>query len=177
MRNPPFALKALIGLVVTAVIAVAGFLGTRFAQGAFDEQYRIWVTLGETGQGVISGSDVVLRGVIVGEVGEIRLDDELRAVIELVLEPDLQVPEDATIAVTGKTLLGEKQIEIRPDGPLAEGPFIADGGSIDDPDQVVELQDVLSELDEVLGAIDPTDLAVLVDDGLGAFVGQDAQIA
>uniref|UniRef100_UPI003511462D MlaD family protein n=1 Tax=Euzebya sp. TaxID=1971409 RepID=UPI003511462D len=171
------ALRALAGLAITAVLAAVGFVGTRFAQGAFDEQYRFTVTLGETGQGLISGSDVVARGVIVGEVGEIRLGDDLQAVVELVLEPQYRIPRDAVFAVTGKTLLGEKQVEIRFDGAFDEGEAIADGEVVDDPERVVELQDVLSELDEVLGAIDPTDLAVLVDDGLGAFVGQDAQIA
>ena len=171
-----YAGRSVVGLVVLIAIAVVGWFGTRFAQGAFDETYRVHITIGESGQGVISGSDEVARGVIVGEVGEISLDDQRRAVVELVLEPRYTVPSDAVFAVTGKTLLGEKQVEILFDGPFDAPDALADGGVVDDPSRVVELQDVLSELDGLLGAIDPADLAVLVDDGLGSFDGQGAAI-
>ncbi len=172
-----FGLRAVIGLGALVLIGVVGYLGTRFALGTYDDDYRISVTIGETGQGIISGSDVVARGVIVGEVGAISLDDQLRAVVELVLEPQYTVPADAMFAVTGKTLLGEKQIEIQFDGPFDAPDAIAEGTLVDNPDQVVELQDVLQELDELLGAIDPVDLAIVVDDGLGSFVGQGEAIA
>jgi phospholipid/cholesterol/gamma-HCH transport system substrate-binding protein len=168
--------RALLGLLLTIVVGGLGFLGTRFAQGAFADDYRISVVVGETGQGIIAGSDVVARGVIVGEVGDIRLDDQLRAVVELILDPRYTVPADARFAVTGKTLLGEKQIEILFSGPFDVEDAIAEGETITDPTRVVELQDVLGDLDELFGAIDPEDLAVVVDDGLGSFVGQEDAI-
>lgn len=169
--------RALVGLLATVLIGVLAYLGTRAALGAFAPDYRFSVVVGETGQGIIPGSDVTARGVIVGKVGEITLDEDLNAVLELILEPRYTVPADAVFAVTGKTLLGEKQVEILFDGPFGTPDAIADGEVVDDPEQVVELQDVLQELDELLGAIEPEDLAIVVDDGLGAFVGQGDAIA
>ncbi|MGI9017950.1 MAG: MCE family protein [Euzebya sp.] len=174
--RPSFLRRAVIGLLTTVLIGTVGYFGTRFVQGAYADDYRIFVTIGETGQGVIPGSDVTARGVIVGEVGTIELNDDLQAVIELILEPQYTIPSDSIFAVTGKTLLGEKQVEIRFDGPFDQSDSIARGGMIDDPDQVVELQDVLQDLDELFGAINPDDLAVVINDGLGAFVGQEDNI-
>ncbi len=168
--------RALIGLLAMASIGALAFFGTRFALGTYSEDYRVNVTIGETGQGIISGSDVVARGVIVGEVGAISLNDDLQAVVELVLQARYTIPQDAMFTVTGKTLLGEKQIEILFDGPFDAVASIPNNGVVSDPDQVVELQDVLQELDELFGAIDPVDLAIVVDDGLGSFVGQEDAI-
>lgn len=165
------------GALFAVLLATLAYLGAQWALGEFDEVNVVEVTLGEIGQGVVSGSDVKMRGVIVGDVGEITLTDDLRAVAELRLEPPHQVPERAEFAVTGKTLLGEKQVDIVFDGAWDEGPFLADGTHVDDPERVVELQDVLAELTDLFDAIDPDDLAVLVTDGLGAFDGQGPAIA
>lgn len=165
------------GALFAVLLAAVAYLGAQWALGELDEVNVVEVTLGEIGQGVVSGSDVKMRGVIVGEVGEITLDEDLNAVAELVLEPPHRVPERADFAITAKTLLGEKQVDIVFDGSWDDGPFLADGARVDDPERVVELQDVLAELTELFDAIDPDDLAVLVSDGLGAFDGQGPAIA
>jgi phospholipid/cholesterol/gamma-HCH transport system substrate-binding protein len=169
--------KSAAGAVCLVLLLALGYLGAQYALGAYDDDYRVNVVLGELWQGVVKGTDVKIRGVNVGEVGSITLTDDLRAVAELVLEPDLAIPERATFAATGKTLLGEKQIEIDFDGAVDEGPFIAQGGTVDDATRVVELQDVLGELTELFEALDPDDLAVVINDGIGAFDGQGQAIA
>lgn len=170
-------LRALAGALIVVVLAALSYFGTRAALGAYSPKYVVTVVLGESGQGIVPGSDVSMRGVLVGQVGEITLTDEFEAAVELVLEPVYAIPERATFAVTGKTLLGEKQIEVFFDGPLTEGELVADGSVIDDPERVVELQDVLADLDRLLSAIHPDDLATVVSDGLGAFEGQELEIA
>jgi phospholipid/cholesterol/gamma-HCH transport system substrate-binding protein len=169
--------KSVAGALTLVLMLAVGYIGAQWALGAFDPDYRVNVVLGDLGQGVVSGSDVKIRGVLVGQVGEVTLTDDLQAQAELILEPDVRVPERATYAVTGKTLLGEKQVEIRFDGLVGEGPYLASGDTVSDPARVVELQDVLGELVELFEAIDPEDIAVLIDDGMGAFAGQGEQIA
>lgn len=169
--------KAVAGATCLVLVLAFGYLGSQYALGAYEDDYRISVVLGELGQGIVRGSDVKIRGVLVGEVGDISLNDDLRAVAELVLDPELEVPERATFAATGKTLLGEKQIEIIFDGPVSEGPYLAAGSTVTDSARVVELQDVLAELTALFEAIDTDDLAVLINDGIGAFDGQGAVIA
>lgn len=169
--------RALIGLLILAGVGAAGYFGTRLAQGAFAEDYRFEVVVGESGQGLVEGSDVAFRGVLIGKVGQIQLNDDLQAQVELILEPQYAIPADARFEIVGKTLFGEKQLEIRYDGdPQLASAHIPDGDLVDDPARLVEVQDVLEHLDDLLGAINPDDLAVVVDDGLGAFVGQEDSI-
>lgn len=169
--------RALAGAVTLLAILSFGYLGAQYGLGAFDDEYRVRVVLGELGQGIVEGSDVKIRGVLVGRVGEVELTEDLQAVAELVLEPDVLIPERAVYAVTGKTLLGEKQVEISFDGALALGPHLEPGTLVADAGRVVELQDVLADLTQLFEAIDPEDLATVVDDGLGAFDGQGPVIA
>ena len=169
--------RALAGALVTVLVLNVGYLGARFALGSFDESYPINVVLGELGQNVVSGSDVKVRGVVVGKVGAITLNKDLEAVAELTMQPQYKIPERSSFAVTGKTLLGEKQIEILFDGSLEQGPFLAAGATVQNDDKVVEFQDVLAELDRLFKAIPPDDLAVVINEGIGAFDGQGAQIA
>lgn len=172
-----FTGKAVAGATCLLLVLAIGYLGSQYALGAYDDDYRISVVLGELGQGIVKGSDVKIRGVRVGEVGEISLTDDLRALAELVLDPEFVVPERAVFAATGKTLLGEKQIEITFDGPVSQGPHLVAGTVITDAERVVELQDVLAELTGLFEAIDTDDLATLVNEGIGAFDGQGAVIA
>lgn len=177
MRGGGTLRRATAGAAALLLIATVGWFATRLALGAFADDYRVSVVVGESGQGLISGSDVVMRGVIVGEVGRISLTEDLQAQLELVLEPQYAIPQRSTFAITGKTLLGEKQLEVRFDGDAEQGPLLAEGALVDDADRIVELQDVLIELEALLGAINEDDLAVVISDGLGAFDGQAELIA
>ena len=165
------------GLLVVVFTSAVGYAGTRIAMGALEEHEVFTVALGEVGQGLVTGSDVKVRGVVVGEVGAIELTDDLHAVAEVKLDPQYQIPKRSQFVITNKTLLGEKQIEVRFDGAIDEGPFIAAGDLIDDPDQVVEFENVLGTLSDLAEAINPDDLVTVVDDFVGAFDGQGQSIA
>lgn len=168
--------QAVAGALCAVLFAGVVFLGTQWALGTFDDRYEIDVVVGELGQGITARSDVRVRDVLVGEVSGVRLNDDQQAVVTLSLDPEHQIPERARYQVNARTLLGEKQVEVVFDGSADEGPFLADGATIDDADRVVELQDVLADLAELFAAVDPEDLAVVVNDGLGAFDGQGPAI-
>ena len=57
---------------------------------------------------------VVISGVKVGQVKSIRLDDMLRARVELDLDPDLEIPEDTFAAIRTAGLLGDQFIALEP---------------------------------------------------------------
>ncbi len=169
--------RAVAGAIITVLVMNLVYVGGRVALGAFEPSYPINVVLGEVGQNITAGSEVKVRGVTVGRVGKISLNKDLQAVAELILEPQVKIPERSTFAVTGKTLLGEKQIDVVFDGSFHEGPFLAAGATVSDAERVVEFQDVLAELTRLFEAIPPEDLAVVIDEGIGAFDDQGAEIA
>ena len=165
------------GLLLVVLVSNVGYVGTRYAMGGFDRPMTFTVALGETGQGLVDGGDVKVRGVVVGEVGKITLTKDLQAVAQIRLRPGYRIPQRSQFIVTNKTLLGEKQIEVDFDGPISQGPYIAANERIDDPDQVVEFENVLGTLSDLAEAIDEDDLVTVVDDFFGAFDGQGPAIA
>lgn len=170
-------MRALAGAVVTLLLVSVSYLGARIALGALDEHYTVSVRLGDLGQGIVSGTDVKIRGVRVGAVGRVHLTEDFHAVAELVMDEGTRLPERSSFLVTGKTLLGEKQIEVLFDGAVEHGPFLADGTLVDDPNRVVEVEDVLAAIAEITTHIDPDDLATVFDEFFGAFEGQGPAIA
>ncbi|MBW3657757.1 MAG: MCE family protein [Actinobacteria bacterium] len=137
--------------------------------------YEVDVVLGSSaGSGLAPGSDVKLRGVRIGQVVELALEDGT-AVATLELEPEPSVPADARPVVTAKTLLGEKQVELRHEGPLT-APFLADGDrlTVAHGAEPTEVDVVVAGLDRLFSELDPDRLAVLVD-ALGTFDGSDAE--
>lgn len=168
--------RGVAGALCTVLAAAVLFLGVQYGLGAFDERYEIDVVLGELGQGITTGSDVRVRDVLVGHVSDLRLDDRHRAVVTLSLDPEFRIPQRASFQTNARTLLGEKQVEIAFAGAVEDGPFLPAGAVVSDADRVVEVQDVLAELADLFAAVDPDDLAVLVNEGLGAFAGQGPAI-
>lgn len=104
--------RRLAGLASLVLLGAVGWAGTALALGSFAHRYQVRVVLGEPGQGLTPGSDVKMRGVLVGEVADVTLDEDLRAVATLKLSDGYQVPARSTYAVANKTLLGEKQVEV-----------------------------------------------------------------
>lgn len=146
-------------LIVISLITI----GIKASFGAFDGGYELRGTFAAAGQGLLSGSDVKIRGVNVGEVSSIRLVDN-RALVRLRIEDDTRIPETAQAVVRPKTLFGEKFIDILPGDDELDGPYLADGDEIVDTLGGFELEQVLTDAYPVLEAVNPAELAVVLDE-------------
>lgn len=162
-------LLALIGL------ATLGF-EYRFARqaGSTDVVLRV----AEAGIGTQPGTDVKVRGVTVGRVVDVALDEDGLPKLTARLDPGVQVPtDDLEVTITPKTFFGEKQVVL--DYPLeqfGEGPFLADGDVVDAEGGLTEVEDVLQALQPLLSGIDEDDLATLFD-ATAALEGEGETIA
>ncbi|HEX2027165.1 MAG TPA: MlaD family protein [Nitriliruptorales bacterium] len=166
-----------LAVVATVVAAVAL---TRVVGAPPSGSYRITVELGShAGKGLDPGSDVKVRGVLVGTVNEVRLDEDADAVATLTIFPEHVLPREMDVAVTSKTFLGEKQVELRPrPASLSTPPHLAEEDVLTVPPEEgpTEVQELLAALEPVLDAVDPVELAQVVD-ALGSFDLRDAQTA
>lgn len=135
--------------------------------------YQVDAVLGRAGSGLASGGEVKLRGVVVGRVLSVATT-ERGAVATLELRPEPRLPNDVRAAVSAKTLLGEKQLELRTASPL-DPPYLAAGDTVHlEPGQeVVEVGAVIDGLAGFFAAVDPDSLAAFVD-AAGAFDLDDA---
>lgn len=160
----------LIGAISLVVIVAAVTIGIRAAFGEFAGGYRIVATFDAAGQGLISGSDVKIRGVNVGEVDGVRLVDG-RAEVTMRIFPGEEIPRSAFAEIRPKTLFGEKFVNVEPGDGEGGTDLLAAGEEIVDTRGGFELEQVLSDTYPLLQAVDPVKVAVVLgemaDSGAG----------
>jgi phospholipid/cholesterol/gamma-HCH transport system substrate-binding protein len=155
-----FMISGAIGLVFVISLVT---LGIKSSFGAFDGGYHLTGSFAAAGQGLLEGSDVKVRGVNVGEVDQIELVDN-RAVITLRIEDRHRIPETVQAVIRPKTLFGEKFVDLTLGDDELSGPYLEDGGTIEDTLGGFELERVLAEAYPVIESIDPAELAVILDE-------------
>lgn len=177
MRPSERSFLILTGLIVSIFFTGSTVIAVLYSAGTFDDVYELTARFSNAGQGLIKDSDVKVRGVNVGEVKEVDLDDRGRALVTLRLQADEKIPVDARAVVRPKTLFGEKFVDIETD-PESEqdGPFLSDGDEIGDTVGSFELEQVLVGAEEVLASVKPADLAVILDTLAGSVDGQEEKI-
>lgn len=155
-----------------------GVVGWKAASAPDPGSYTVTAILGEAGSGLGVGTDVKVRGARIGQVESVEyVDGEAQAVLRLRAQPPLPPPEQLTLAVTAKTLLGEKQVELSfPDDAFGGEDSLQAGDTLVADREPTEVNDVLDVLEPFFDAIDPDDLAVLVE-ALGSQRGEGEAIA
>ena len=152
-------LRKAIGPLALVLLMAAVFFGVKFRYGSYTDYYYVKADLPRAGQLLRTGTDVRVRGVIIGKVSDIQLVDR-QAEITLQIDPKFKVPSDVRAFVGLKTLLGDKYIDLRTD--RYAGPWLKDGAKIDGV-LGPELEDVLQSGTSVFDAINPDELATVVD--------------
>lgn len=101
--------------------------------------------------GLVKDNAVKVAGVKVGriETVEVAHDD---AVLTLLVDPEVEIHEDAVARVRAKSLLGEKYLQVEPGAP--EAPLLADGAEIERVRSTFEIDEVLNALEPILGGED-----------------------
>jgi phospholipid/cholesterol/gamma-HCH transport system substrate-binding protein len=163
------------GPIIIAAIASLVVYGVKSSYGAFDKTYDLKMALPRAGQQLEVGSDVRLRGVVIGHVDHIQLQDR-DVQLTLKILDQYRVPKDAQAYITLKTLLGAKFVDLRVPGALA-GPYLADGGQLTNTHVGPELEDALADGVNVLDAIRPNDLATVIHELATGARGHGADVA
>ena len=104
--------------------AVAAVLGVRFFQDLplFGDSYPMYAEFEEAG-GLVGGNPVRMRGVSVGTVGDVRLDQETQTVrVRLRLNEGVRIPQGSHAQVSGFSGLGGVHVAISP-GPRDNPPL------------------------------------------------------
>ncbi len=162
----------LTGAIALVLVISAITVGVKGAFGAFDGGYELSGSFDAAGQGLLSGSDVKVHGVRIGEVKRIELIDGA-AEVTLRIEDGEDVPDGATATIRPKTLFGEKFVDIDPGTADPGARLLEDGDRIAKTEGGFELERVLADTFPLLQAIDPDELMTVITslaegaDGLG----------
>jgi len=155
--------EALAGLGYLVLVVVLIALSIMVYNKDFSSVTNVSLHTDNIGSELQKGSDVKVRGVIVGRVSGVSTDGN-GAVIKLALNPSQakQIPANTTAQLLPKTLFGERYVSLllpaSPSGSLHSGAQIQQDTSA----QTVELEQVFQHLLPVLQAIQPDKLAVLL---------------
>ncbi|NVB39385.1 MCE family protein [Pseudenhygromyxa sp. WMMC2535] len=125
--------------------------------------------------GLVEDNAVKIAGVKVGRLERVEVYQG-HARLTLLVEPEVEVHDDAVALVRAKSLLGEKYLQLDPGSP--EAPRLTDGAAITHVRSTFEVDQVLNALEPILGsegsigaAIEP--LLKRLDGLMGAAAGED----
>jgi phospholipid/cholesterol/gamma-HCH transport system substrate-binding protein len=153
--------RRLLGLLLIGVIAAFFAVTVLFYNKAFTPVVAVTLQADHTGNELEAGSDVKVRGMLVGTVKSVSSTGD-GAVLDLSLQPDVvsQIPSNVTAQLLPKTLFGERYVDLEiPSAPSARP--IAAGAVIgqDKTTEGIEVEKVLDDLLPVLQAVQPQKLS------------------
>jgi virulence factor Mce-like protein len=159
-----FAAVALLGMSYLSV----NYIGLdRLVLGS---GYEVAADFSDSG-GIFVNAEVTYRGVAVGRVSDMQLvEDGVRVV--LTIDPDTDpIPAGTSAFVATRSAVGEQYVDLRPD--TDQGPFLEEGSVI--PQErtgiPVPVEQLLLNVDNLVGSIDEDNLRTVVDELGKAFAG------
>ncbi|MGW0468917.1 MCE family protein [Streptomyces sp. NPDC003027] len=181
MRPPtlsPTARLRVYGIVFLAVIALLLSLTVAVYQQVFTPVVRVTLEADTLGNQLEPRADVKLRGLLVGEVREVRADGE-KAVLSLALKPEhvTLIPADVHARLLPKTLFGEKYVELVP--PRAPSSRHIAAGDVITQDRTtvgIELQRLMNDLLPLLRTVQPAKLNATLSAFATALEGRGDRI-
>ncbi len=179
MRIKPRLAINLAGVLALSVITVGWVVFRLVGPGAVGDPMRVVADFASSG-GVYTDQEVTYRGVLVGRVGELVLNDD-GVDIELVIDPEWRgdIPRDVLAKVLSKSAVGEQFVNLVP--VAADDEILADGDVIPRSSTrlPVDFQQLLKSLDSVLSDIPPEQSRRLIQNlasGIGGHEGDIAEI-
>lgn len=161
----------MIFVLLLGITMIGWLVANVLGAGLFTNDWVVTADFAQTG-GVFTNQEVTYRGVLVGEVGELTLNDNDGVDVELRIRDEWRdkIPAAVVAKVQSKSAVGEQFVNLTPvgegSGVLQDGDEIARAST----ELPVDFQNLLSTLDRVLRDVPPGKLANLTHnlaDGIG----------
>jgi virulence factor Mce-like protein len=167
--------KTKIKLLAFATLAVLGlsYLGFNYVgldRVILGSGYDVAADFKDSG-GIFVNAEVTYRGVAVGRVSNMDLVDH-GVRVTLSINPNTDpIPVDTDAIVATRSAVGEQYVDLRP--KTDKGPFLKNGAVIpqDHTGIPVPVEQLLLNLDGLVGSIDKENLRIVVDELGKAFAG------
>lgn len=183
VRKPPSKNQyAVRGVVVLLVILLVLALIRGWTSGAFGGPPTVSADLRNAGGSLVKGSDVKLNGVIIGRVASISRAPSGGGVrVSMKMDKSLldRVPADVVARILPATIFGTSYVDLK---GAPGGASLRPGAVVpaDTTQGTLELQDALDDIDSLVNALDPKELATAIGaaaialDGRGEALGNTA---
>jgi phospholipid/cholesterol/gamma-HCH transport system substrate-binding protein len=155
-----FSRYQLYGVAMLALVAAFVALCLAYFNQAFTPVSTVTLQIPRSGLQLLEGSDVKVRGLIVGSVDSITSDGN-GATVTLHLDPKRakRLPDNVSARLVPKTIFGEKYVDLLiPASP--SGRTLADGATIpeDRTTPTLEINQALNDLLPLLRTVQPAEL-------------------
>jgi virulence factor Mce-like protein len=162
-------------LIAFAVVALLGmsYLGFKYVgldRVVLGTGYDVAADFKDSG-GIFVNAEVTYRGVAVGRVSDMKLiNDGVRVVLTMKPGAD-KIPASTKALVATRSAVGEQYILLQPDND--KGPYLKDGSVIpkNRTSIPVPVQELLLNLDKLVGSLDQENLRIVVNELGKAFAG------
>ncbi len=165
-----------LGILFLAIVVFFVWLTYAFFEKKFVDFEPATIRTSNAGVNLPENADIKLRGVIVGEVRDIEPEGDGVEIL-LAMKPQLlgDVPAGVTAQFVPKTLFGEKYVDLIPPANLT-GESLQAGAVIEQASVPIEVEEVLNDLQPLLTAVNPEDLAYTLTAVSDALNGRGAQL-
>jgi len=136
-------IELITGLFVLAGIAAAFWLALQVGQvgGLGDRGYRLIAEFDDAG-GVRPGADVMMAGVVIGRVEEVRLKDNEKALVVMRIRDGVKIASDAFASIRTKGIIGDRYVRITQG---MEEEYLSDGDEIEETESAINIEDLVSK--------------------------------
>ncbi|WP_020668780.1 MCE family protein [Amycolatopsis nigrescens] len=178
-RGPKTGTLAIRGLCYLTAVALVITLLVLQSRGAFRDDLRATAVVSDVGDGLPPGSDVKVRGVLVGTVGTVEsTPGGARHVVQLNLKPEHAqgIPASVKARILPTNIFGAPFVDLVPEA--GDDTVLAAGATVpgDDSVEALQLQTAMTEVRDLLAAVEPAKLNAALTGVADALDGRGAQL-
>ena len=140
-----YSMETGVGIFVVICLICVAYMTVKLGNVSFlgDSSYYSLVARFSSVSGLKSGSDVEMLGLKIGRVAGMRIDQENQiALVELRIDKDIKVYDDAMASIKTSGLLGDRFVQIDPGGG---GDLLESGGMIVDTQPAIDIMELISK--------------------------------
>ena len=176
LRRRDLARRGLVAIVAGALAVTLVWLR---ATGSFGGPDLVEAQLADAGGSLVPGADVKIRGVIIGRVDEIRPGPDGGVRVRIAVRGDRldQVPDNVVGRILPATVFGTSYVDLVTHGEPSHEALRA--GTVipaDTTQGTLELQQALDDIDALVKALGPADLASAIGSVAQALDGRGGRL-
>jgi len=136
-------IEMIVGVFVVIGVMCITWLAVELGQvgGLGQDGYEVIAVFDDAG-GVREGSDVMLAGVVIGQVKSVTLKDNEEAEMRMNINDDVELAADASVSIRTKGLIGEKFVRVNQGMDLE---FLEEGDQFEDSESSINIEDLISK--------------------------------
>jgi len=139
-----YAVESTVGIFLVFGLLFVGYMTLKLGHVSLlgDNSYSLFARF-TTVSGLRVGSPVNMLGIKVGRVGRLIMDQkDQKAVVEIRIQKDIKVYDDAIVSIKSEGLIGDMFLSI---GPGGSGKLLGPGGTIIETQPAVDLVDLVGK--------------------------------